>query len=240
MNFFDKVKSFLITPKESSSTVASSNAFSSAIESCSVAFDALLENGNKEKHQETYKKIRQDFEHRKYFLDIELFTPDSYEKVVDNCTNTTDFDSYDEAYLDAHTTAMGNFDAAFNNLTAIFNNLKSDDTPLYKSCADVYKNFCNIYSYCAQAYSAAVACSMITSLEGKVQALKVQVLAQLLVAFSTNPATTNPTAIKAKADTLEFKATHYSAKAEALEIRARIADEKANIFLAKTDQVKKE
>lgn len=236
MNFFDKVKSFLNIPEERPPTVASGNAFSSAMELCSGAFDAFLEYGNKEKHQETYNKIRQDFEQRKYFLDIKLFTPDSYETVVENCTNTTDFDPYDEAYLDAHTTVMENFDAAFNNLTAIFNNWEPDDTPLYKSCADVYNNFCNIYSYCAQAYSAAIACSMLTSLEGKAQALKVRVLSQLLAASSTNPATANPSAIKAKADSLELKATHYAVKAEALEIRSRIADEKANIFLAKADQ----
>jgi hypothetical protein len=95
---------------------------------------------------------------------------EAYNKAVADYTDPADFESYTEAYLDAHTAAMDTLAEAFDNLTIVFDTLKPADAR-YALAASLYKANCDIYVFAASAYTKAAHCAIDTALNGQFQSV---------------------------------------------------------------------
>jgi hypothetical protein len=158
---------------------------------------------------------------------------DSYNAALDAIkpyANRADFESYTEAYLDVHTTALETLNVAFDTLTGAFTVLNPSGAP-YSSVVDLYKCSCENYTTAATDYSNAADRAIRIALEGDVQALKNEIYIEILEAEAANEAAAS--AAKAKAAALKAKTTEDATKYKVLELKAIIARTKAEAFLAK-------
>jgi hypothetical protein len=227
MSFIDTVKAFLKTPKVDSVAIAVHDAFSDAGEAYDAAFHAIEPYTTRANHRLAIFSARSAF--NKAPLDGP-YADDAYDEAVAAYTDSADFDSYTEAYLDAHTAAIDSLTAALDSLTAAFADFEPTDD-LYASATALYKSDCDIYRFAVAAYSNAAFCTMTTAMEGNIQAAKDDFQLMLLENGAANAA--DAVTAKAKAAAFKVKAIEGASKAKQLEQKARSAETKAEVFLSK-------
>ena len=213
MSFIDTFKAFFKASKDDPDldtdpvAVAAHERFSAANDAYSAAFDVIKPYTFRAKHR--FAVLRASSRH--------LPGSDAYKKAVAVYADPSDFESYTEAYLDAHTAAMDTLAEAFDNLTIVFDTLKPADAR-YALAASLYKANCDTYVFAASAYTKAAHCAIDTALNGQFQSVIDN--ADLLVKGvieSTTPATNY--------EVLERKATIAEAKAKAFLVKANFAEE---------------
>jgi hypothetical protein len=227
MNIIDTFKAFFKTPKVASVAIAVHDAFRTACDSYHAADDAIQSYTTRANHRSAIWIARRAL--------YKTCDANAYDKAVAAYTDPVDFAPYTEAYLDAHTAAMENLDAAFDTLTDAFAAF-SPSADLYNSAVALYKVYCDTYKFAATAYWHAASCAMITALEGNVQEVEDRFRIGLLEAEASHATATNAAPAKVKAVAFKAKAAEEASKAKQLEQNARIAENKAEVFLAKAGQ----
>ena len=214
MNFINTIKSFFKGTKVDPVTVASRNAFFAAGDVYFAASDAV----------ETYTNRA----NKRYAILIVANT--AHGQAIANPTDQADFEPYTETYLDAHTSAIDTLSVAFDNLTAALAAVHPAGA-FYADASALYKSVCTLYTDAVDAYSHAASCALITALEGNHQSVRDEFKVMLLEASARNAAD----AVTAKAKTTAFKAKvdEDAANFRILEHKSRIAETKAEAFLAK-------
>jgi hypothetical protein len=90
-----------------------------------------------------------------------------------------------------------------------------------------------MYSIAAEAFSKAASCGTINALKGNLLAIEDKFRCQKLEWRADDPFTANPAAAKAYAASFKAKATEDASKSKQFEQNARIAETKAQLFIAK-------
>jgi hypothetical protein len=219
MNFINNLKTLFKATKDDAIPAAIRDAFSVARSRYERSQEAAKSYTMRAKHRAIIMRARYRHE--------QTNDTAAYEKEIAAYTDPADFAPYTEAELDAYTIKMENLTADFDIFTAAFTALSSStqnpDDEFYVTAHACFNVYCETYEMDAGAYKLAALSAIATAAAAKAQALKDGAKAWL------KDIAINPDA--------KVKTAEGEIKAELFREKAKVAETKAEAFLAKAKEV---
>jgi hypothetical protein len=219
MNIINNLKILLKAKEDDAIPVTVRDAFSVARSHYELSQEAAKSYTMRAKHHAIIMRARYRYE--------QTNDTAAYEKEVAAYTDPADFAPYTEAELDVYTIKMENLTADFDIFTAAFTALssatKNPDDEFYVNAQACFNIYCETYKMAAGAYKVAALSAIATAAAAKAQAVKDGAKAWL------KDIAINPNA--------EAKTSEDEIKAELFQQKAKVADTKAEAFLAKAKEI---
>jgi hypothetical protein len=148
----------------------------------------------------------------------------AFDKEVSDFTDAKDFAAYTEDELDAHTSAMENLATEFENFTAAFVDLRSatrdTDSESFIEAQACFNVYCEAYKIAVDAYKIATLFAIANAAQAKAQAVK-EAARRWLKDITIDP-------------DAKVKKSEKEVNAEMLQQKAKLAEAKAELFIAKS------